>query len=238
MDDTLMQDSRCVKCTDHLGNTYSSMTEMCNAYNIQLDTFMKRISRGSSLEQALTKPVHPRTVYESMKKSKLKQKRCIIDPDGNTFNSITEMCSYWGIGVSTYRQRIKNNVPMKVALTAPTTSHPNGYIDHMGNHFESMDDMCAYWSVNPITYKCRINSGLSVKDALTKPKYSRNLMEIQCYIYKILYLGQAYLVYARNSAEASQKWHIYKGFMSQQPGITIIKLESGTELHDSYIAIQ
>jgi hypothetical protein len=46
-------------CKDHLGNTYSSISDMCRAYGIQKYTFDYRFGRrGMTVEQALTKSVH------------------------------------------------------------------------------------------------------------------------------------------------------------------------------------
>lgn len=43
--------------TDHLGNVYSSKTEMCKKYGIELNTYSWRIASGWNLKDALTKPV-------------------------------------------------------------------------------------------------------------------------------------------------------------------------------------
>jgi hypothetical protein len=46
-------------CKDHLGNTYSSISDMCRAYGIQKYTFDYRFGRrGMTVEQALTESVH------------------------------------------------------------------------------------------------------------------------------------------------------------------------------------
>ena len=39
---------------DHLGNEYSSITEMCDAYDISRCTYLKRLKRGWTQEAALT----------------------------------------------------------------------------------------------------------------------------------------------------------------------------------------
>lgn len=45
------------KCEDHTGKQYESTKAMCDAYGIYPATFCKRMSRGSTIEEALTKPV-------------------------------------------------------------------------------------------------------------------------------------------------------------------------------------
>ena len=39
--------------TDHLGNYYPNDREMCAAYGIKQTTYIKRLSRGSTKEEAL-----------------------------------------------------------------------------------------------------------------------------------------------------------------------------------------
>jgi len=43
---------------DHLGNEFTSTTEMCNAYDISRSAYLRRVSRGWSQEAALTTPVN------------------------------------------------------------------------------------------------------------------------------------------------------------------------------------
>ena len=45
-------------CKDHLGNTYQTTQAMCGAYGIHCNTFMFRIKKGMTLEQALTTAKH------------------------------------------------------------------------------------------------------------------------------------------------------------------------------------
>lgn len=45
------------KCEDHTGKQYESIKAMCDAYGIYTSLFYKRLSRGYTLEEALTKPV-------------------------------------------------------------------------------------------------------------------------------------------------------------------------------------
>lgn len=239
MNENLVQDSTIDQRTDHLGNQYSSITEMCRAYHIQADTFMHRMKRGWSLEKSLTKPVRSRVVYHQPKTSTSNEKK-YIDPEGNTFNSVAKMCSYWGIGVSAFRYRIQQGLPLKLALTAHPVTHKKCHTDHLGQQFNTISDMCNYWNIKTTTYLSRISYGWSVKDALTLQTYHKKIRpqtEDNYFTYLVVYLGQTYLVYAKNSEEASQRWHIYKGYMSQQPGVSVLQLEPGTKLPDSCIVI-
>lgn len=52
--------TRCIRSEDHLGNVFESVKEMCEHYGITPTTYCKRIERGYTVEQALTKPVKSR----------------------------------------------------------------------------------------------------------------------------------------------------------------------------------
>ena len=45
-----------VRCSDHLGERYYSVTSMCRHYNIDRKLFEYRVSHGWTLENALTTP--------------------------------------------------------------------------------------------------------------------------------------------------------------------------------------
>ena len=44
------------KITDHLGNTYDTLQEMCEVYGVSVNCYTKRIQRGASKRDALTMP--------------------------------------------------------------------------------------------------------------------------------------------------------------------------------------
>ena len=53
-----------VEPVDHLGNTYTSVAEMCNNYKISVGTFLKRYKQLHwTLEKSLTTPVRYRSDY-------------------------------------------------------------------------------------------------------------------------------------------------------------------------------
>ena len=44
------------KVTDHLGNSYQSISEMCHEYGIKRQTYSNRRRKGWSIEEALNIP--------------------------------------------------------------------------------------------------------------------------------------------------------------------------------------
>lgn len=79
------------RCRDHLGNEYSSVTEMCRAYGISRSLYINRIESGLSIEEALKTDRNASgrnlacTVYE--------------DRNGNVYGSIESLCDALGIKI-------------------------------------------------------------------------------------------------------------------------------------------
>ena len=100
--------------------------------------------------------------------------KLVQDHKGNVFSSEKEMCKYWNLGVSTYRNRRKNlGWSLEKALETPANfknKKERPRVDHLGNKFEHFNQMCEYWGLNPGTVSSRLDSGVSLKEALeTKP---------------------------------------------------------------------
>ena len=95
-------------------------------------------------------------------------KKC-KDHLGNAFNSISDMCKYWGISKSIYNTRmLKCGWELKRALETPivTKYKRKECIDHLGNPYNSIKEMCIVWGIPTSTYKYRISQGYSIEDAL------------------------------------------------------------------------
>lgn len=90
---------------DHLGNVYTSKTEMAEAYGIALRTLELRLSSGLSLAGALTQRVP--------KRYKLK----VEDHLGNKYQNVMEMCKFYGVKYDTYYQRLQRGWSKERALT-------------------------------------------------------------------------------------------------------------------------
>lgn len=95
-------------CKDHTGKRYPTLSDMCKAYNIKLETFRRRTEVYKwSLEKALTTPVKPNGG------------QYCYDHNGTRFKSVTLMCEHWGIDRKTYSYRIKQGLSVEEALTLP-----------------------------------------------------------------------------------------------------------------------
>ena len=176
------------ECTDHLGNVYSSIKDMCAFYKISQDTFNFRLKAGWTLEEALTIPIYK---YNSS------YNKC-YDHLGNEYKSTQEMCKKYNIDRNTYRNRIKRGWSIEEALTKPTSSLSASKIqDHLGNEYNSLTEMCKAYKIRINTFRSRIERGSSIKDALTMPVAS-STSKIQDH------LGNEY----RSIKEMCKKYHI------------------------------
>ncbi len=90
-----------------------------------------------------------------------------VDHEGREHGSAAEMCRFWGVAVSTYRNRLKRGCTLEEALTG---SKPNlgaePCTDHAGNSFPSLAAMCAHWGVGAGTFWSRRKAGWSLEECL------------------------------------------------------------------------
>ena len=137
-------------CKDHLGNTYSSIKEMCVHYGVPFKLYSGRIRQGWTIEQALTKST--------------KDTYC-QDHQGCSFTDIKAMCAHYGINRITYAKRRKMGWSLKDALTIPCNSI---VYDHVGKGYDSLKDMCKAYKIPYATYINRVSRlGWDIEKALT-----------------------------------------------------------------------
>ena len=87
-----------------------------------------------------------------------------IDPFGNRFKSIAEMCRHYKIGTSTYRGRLNKGWTQEEALGIVDKTE---YIkDPCGNKFKNILEMCAHYKIKYDTYNTRLNAGWTQEEAL------------------------------------------------------------------------
>ena len=141
------------KCCDHLGNEYSSMKAMCNAFKIDKRTYIRRINNGWSKKEALTR----KTKRGSYKK--------YYDHVGNEYEYLKDMCERWGVSTTTYLARLNLNWSNEEALTGVRHSTKK-YYDHLRNEFDSIKSMCDYYQVSVQTFLKRRKLGWTVENAL------------------------------------------------------------------------
>ena len=149
---------------DHLGNTFKSAKILCKYWKIDYTDFHARISCGWTVKDAIEKGR-----ADSLKATKKSEVFC--DHLGNTFDSIKDMCDYWGIIESSFYYRMEKGMKLREALE---TSVEHEVYDHLGNKFNNVVDMCKYWGISISTYKYRLKLGKSLEETLTLKPYEIN----------------------------------------------------------------
>ena len=132
--ETIAKNSKAV--TDHKGNKFVSVSEMCKHWNMTRSTFNARIKAGWSIEKALTEPKKPAPSKNIPQTDHL----------GNTFPSLNAMCQHWGISRTLYSSRIKNGWSVERALTTKELIINSIAVkDYKGREFPSTIDICNYY---------------------------------------------------------------------------------------------
>ena len=148
---------------DHLGQEFPSKDAMCRHWGIDRQVFFGRQKLGWPLKDILTTP----------KNTVAKNSVQITDHEGNAFNSISDLCRHWHIGLSTYRERRKRGWSMKDALTLKQKSErvvQKPCTDHLGKEYPSLAAMCKHYGLPRTMFSSRLKLGWSLEDALTKPE--------------------------------------------------------------------
>lgn len=160
-------------CTDHLGRKFSSIKEMCNHWGITPYMFNSRYAAGYSIEQCLT--------GEGIANSKANK---YIDYLGNSFETLREMCDYWGVKSATFHSRYKAGWTLEQCLIGrEDKGNKNGCKDHLGKYFSSVKQMLVHWGVSEKVFNYRSKAGYSLEQCLTgegievvrPPKYTDHL---------------------------------------------------------------
>lgn len=151
-----------ISVTDHLGNQFESIGQMCKHWGVAPNTFKHRINKmGWSMGKALTEPT---------------TKDKYIDHLGNEFPSIYKMAEYHGYDPGLVFHRLKRGWPVKDALTrgvrVKVTNNPDA-VDDKGNKFNSVSEMCRHYHISRTKYGSRSRKGRSKSELLDnkRPDY-------------------------------------------------------------------
>lgn len=118
---------------------------MCEAYNVSQTAFCKRIERGWSLKDALSRG------------------KVLYSKDGVDYYTQNEIYKAFNIHPNTLRKKLKQGYTYEEIINRVTFR----VSDHLGNRYRTTKDMCDKYGVNVSTYRARVRKGKSVKEALT-----------------------------------------------------------------------
>ena len=134
--------------TDHLGNIYSSKSEMCRYYNITSSAFSHRMLNNWSLEKTLTTPISQTKPTQRIAPT--------VDHKGVGYDSFAQMCQSYGISPGVVRARLKYGNDLETALTKPLRAKSNLYETmYHGQSYRSVDEILTKHSITRSLYNKR-----------------------------------------------------------------------------------
>lgn len=147
--------------TDHNGNTFDSIRQLCEFWDIPRRTFLRRLNVTQSPQKAIEYCLNNKRPTRS-KKSK--------DHLGNEFESISDMCKYYNITPSAYKDRQRKKWSLEQTLTTPL-SEKKTYKDHLGNIFETQKELCEHYNITPSMYHTRLSNGYTLEQTLLNTEH-------------------------------------------------------------------
>ncbi|MEE1071873.1 MAG: hypothetical protein U0L26_05700 [Cellulosilyticum sp.] len=145
--------------TDHLGNQFKSVRKMCEYWGVSESAVRHRCKLGYNAEQCLTG------------KGIIGTRTPCMDHLENCFESIAEMCDYWGVDRSTFNDRVKAGHTLEQCLTGKglrgNGSRTKPCTDHLGNQFKSVSDMVKHYGISDAVFYYRFKAGWTLEQCLT-----------------------------------------------------------------------
>lgn len=99
---------------DHLGQIFPSLSHMASHWGLKPCTVWARIDAGWQMDDALTTP----PIQHGQRRTSVRK-----DHTGREFSTTAEMCRYWGVKYTTFKDRLKSRWTLKDALTTPRYQH-------------------------------------------------------------------------------------------------------------------
>ena len=150
-------------CIDYSGRLFETKRAMCEYHGISYQLYNYRIKNGMAQRDALKPPF-----------GRKRERKSIpfrwSDGKGNVFDTVYEMCIFYGITERAYQERIKNGWTIEKTLTTPVKRiKPTPCTDHRGRTYASVAQMCQRYGIGYYTYDYRIKHGWTMEEALTTP---------------------------------------------------------------------
>lgn len=131
---------------------FDSIAEACRFYDLNYNSVMKRINRGSSIEEAILTPVHT---------------RAILDINGVKYNNLDEISHKYNIPRNKLSNLIYNEgMSAEEAVGVLVEEY---IIVFEGKEFTSVAEVCNHYGVNKNMVYSRLSCGWSLVDAIKSP---------------------------------------------------------------------
>lgn len=151
-------------------NKYPDKANILDNLPVTELTIRSRLKQNWNLYKAVTTPASLNN-KKSSNSVKIGNTFVVYDHENRQFNSVKDMCEYWGITTAMYHIRRKKGWSLEKILITPSRVKDRYNVrDHENTLFDTLDDMCNFYHIPVTTYQYRKNKGWSTKQALLTPK--------------------------------------------------------------------
>lgn len=133
---------------------------MCKHWGISKNAYYRRLSRGWSLEKALSSPI-----------KRVRKSKSYVDFNGNVFTSVSSLAKEYGVSFRVIT-RLLDKGKTAEEITHFLSKRTKGefmYEDHLGNKYPTYSKMAEAYGINTRLFATRRNRGWTIEEALTKP---------------------------------------------------------------------
>ena len=143
------------------GKEFKSLRALTKAYEYNYDTVRRRLKKGISLEDALSK--------ERISRKPTDKK--FIAPDGKEYGSIKALAKAYGCNYDTVQRRLKKGFSVEDAISKSKLLNANKKIvGPDGKEYDSIKSLSKAYECNYNIVRYRLKQGMSLEDALSKEK--------------------------------------------------------------------
>lgn len=142
------------KCNEikYDGVKYPSVKKLCYELGLDCGLVRNRLSRGWSLEDAISKP----RVDETMGKG--------FSYNGKEYSSISSFCKEYGLNYDLVKSRLKYGWSFEDAISKPKQERNTVLYD--GKFYKSITELAKDVGISVHTIRSRLNSGYSVEESI------------------------------------------------------------------------
>ena len=167
--------------TDHLGNKFESITEMCEYWGVPYDRFRNRVAHKWTVEMALTTPFSKRIRRVNTRP----KSGASIEYNGVQYKSVRQLAIALGIDDRYLRYHLDRGMSVDNIIELRKRRDELA-VDHTGQRFSSVYEMCNYWGIKEGTYQRKIKKGSTKEEALTQLRSKNRAIEYKGTTYKSL----------------------------------------------------
>ncbi len=140
------------RIVEYNGKTYASISDLCKKYGIKKHIIYSRMSKGMTLEEAMSKPIKERN-YE-------------LEYKGKKYSCLKDLCKKIGAPYSLVCRRVNDGWSLEDALNTPVRHE----IEYRGKKYPSIKALCMENDVDCTVVYSRLEAGWTLERALNTPE--------------------------------------------------------------------